>query len=219
MSLTEADLELTQLAMAAQPTNRSMLEEFGFGETYEQQNFQADPGDAALFVRFFLYPWLNKQESTQQGRPIYYDREFIEIIQPGNKESIINRPASDIDKRRFSKQYGAFKSQTSQTAAVGTPLEHWAAMSRAQVEELKYFGCHTVEQLAVMSDGITGKFMGLQSFKLQAQAYLEKLGTSAEGSKLAHQLEEQANELETLKNQMKDLSDQLAAERAAAKRK
>lgn len=219
MSLAEADLDLTNMAMGGAPqrTAPDILQQLGFGNTYEQP-VVLDPGDAALYVRFFLYPRLNEQESVAEGRPIYYDAEFIEIIQPGNKESVISRPASVRDKGRFARQYQAFKTSNPSEGNVGTPLEHWAALTRSEVEELKYFNCHTVDQLAVMADGVTAKFMGLARLKVRAKAYLESTGKSAEGEKLASRLENTENELGTLRTQIKDLSEQLAAERAAKKK-
>src|SRR6266481_6333615 len=56
------------------------------------------------------------------GRPIFDEVEHIRIIAPGGKDNINDRPVTLADKRRFPRQYAAFKAGQSQIAASGTPL-------------------------------------------------------------------------------------------------
>ena len=68
---------------------------------------------------------------------------------PGDKCSIVDRPASAEDKARFPKHYAAFQGNN-EDLVQGTPLETWPQLTRSQVEEMRYFHVRTVEQLAGM---------------------------------------------------------------------
>ena len=88
--LTEADSSLTTMAM----------------------NSGRFHGDQYLLVRFFLHPWHNKQRSEEEGRPIYEEKTYIEIMQPGNKDSIVKRPATNMDKQRFAEHFRKFEARS-----------------------------------------------------------------------------------------------------------
>ena len=170
----EADMSLTNMALGSQ-------------DNVSPMNQAMQPGDELLFVRFYIHPRQNANKTLEAGRPIFDDTEYVEIMQPGNKENIIQRPAQPNDKERFSRQYSAFKNNEEQQVS-GTPIEQWNVLSKAQVEELRYFNVRTVEQLAEISDGSSQQFAGIQSLKIQAQAYLEASEKDKTG-KIAKQVE------------------------------
>ena len=180
---------------------------FDFTEqAFNQDRFR---GDENLFVRFFVHPKLSSTKSAEEGRPIFDDREYIQIMQPGNKESIVMRPARDMDRQRFPKQYAAFKNNEGDYVS-GTRLEEWPAISRSQAEELKYFNIRTVEQLVNMSDAQAQKLMGINALKTRAKAFLEVCGKSAEAESLAAALEERDLRLQQLESQLEALQEALA---------
>lgn len=157
--------------------------------------------DDALFVRFFMRPKLDQEKSTEAGRPIYVDFPHIQIMQPGNKESIIERPANDMDKQRFARHWRAFQDRVNDDDLVeGTRLEEWPGISRSQVEELKFFNVHTLEQLVAMSDSNAQGFMGINALKQRAQAYLDAASDNAAAEQLAE-----------AKRQNEELQERLAA--------
>lgn len=156
-----------------------------------------DAGDERLYVRFYLDTMRDDVKSAEEGRPIYREREFIMIQAPGDLLKCIKRPIREGDKRRFPRQWAAFKVDGDQQANVGTPLAQWPMVSRSQVEELAYFKVHTVEQLAGIADNLTQKFMGIQQLKQAAKDWLgraenskEIVGLRNENTRMAQQITE-----------------------------
>ena len=166
----------------------------------------AGEGDENLHVRFFMHPHQDKAESLAQGRPIFQDKEYVEIMIPGDRTNIVNRPVRPHDKARFPKHYQAFKTGV-EDIMVGTPLEMWPVMSRAMVEELRFFKILTVEQLASVPDSVAQRFMGINIFKQRAQDYVAAAAGNASTDQLRAELDASRNETETLKAALADLSE------------
>lgn len=151
--LPEADYGLTSMAMDAAQSRYN--------------------GDEFLLVKFFKHPRLNPQKSNEAGRPIHEETDYIQIMQPGNKDSIIIRPAMDMDKTRFAEHFRKYEAREDQTDLEGTLLADWAGITRSQVEELKFLNIRTVEQLANVSDSNAQNVMGIQFLKQKAVNYME----------------------------------------------
>jgi hypothetical protein len=151
-------------------------------------------GDDSLLVRFFIDAVEDSAASKLAGRLIYRDAEWIDMRAPGPRGEGVIRPVRKGDAERFPKHYAAFKARVSKDAEeiVGTPLSTWAwqGMTRARVEELKFFNCRTVEQLANMPDNIGQPIMHFQQMKQAAKQYLETVKLSAPLARLQVQLEQ-----------------------------
>lgn len=93
----------------------------------------------------------NKAKSREAGRPIFEDREYVEIIIPGSKNERPVRPVREQDKERWPDEYRRFK-EGQEEAQDGTPLEQWPRMTRSRVYELKAVGVFSVEDLAALTD-------------------------------------------------------------------
>ena len=132
-----------------------------------------NPGDETLLVKFYYETVPDNQRTQEEGRPIFKEVEYIDIRQPGNRDWGVVAPANQGYIDRFPLHYQKFKARQEQGFEEGTPLSQWPAITRATVEELKFFNCHTVEQLSMMSDAHTGKFPGVIMLKQKAKAYLE----------------------------------------------
>jgi hypothetical protein len=158
--LQEADSGLTDLAMQG-----------------AQGRYAADNN---LVVKFYMHPRMNRLRSEEEGRPIFEEMPYIQILTPGNKDSIIQRPASEMDKRRFAEHYRKFEARITEEAVEGTLLEEWPGVTRSQVEELRYFNIRTVEQLVNISDGNAQNIMGFQMLKAKAEKFLEMSAKEAE---------------------------------------
>ena len=174
MALAEADMSMTRIAEEGQD-NRFF-------------------GDEKLLVKFHIQPKQNQLKSDEEGRPIFEDCTYITIRVPGNKQSIIIRPIRAKDKVRFPKHWAAFDEHGTEELISGTPLDAWPALSRSQIEELKFFNIRTVEQLAGMNDSDSQGFMGMNSLKVKAGTYLEAAQGGAPLEKLQAQMEELQNE-------------------------
>lgn len=162
-------------------------------------------GDETLLVRFFYHPRKDKTKSREAGRDIFVDAEYIEIMQPGNKDSVVRRPVSDIERQRFPQHYAKFKARAAdRDQIVGTRLSEWPGVSASQVRELEYINVHTVEQLAAMADSNAQGIMGVNLLKEKAKAYLD-----------ASETQKSAEELRTLRDENQKLTERLDKMQAA----
>lgn len=167
-----------------------------------------DAGDESLFVVFYAGTMKNSARSEEEGRPIVDDVECIRIIVPGDKNSVIDRPASPQDKARFAKQYALFRSGKSEDDQVsGTRLTDWPHLSRGQCEELAYFGIKTVEQLAAVRDDIVGRVPGLTTLKQTAGIWLANAKGGAEAARVQKQIADQQAQIDQLKKIIREQDD------------
>jgi hypothetical protein len=166
--------------------------------------------DDRLIVRFFLHPVQDEAASAEQGRPIYTEKEYIEIRVPGAIDDIITRPVWEQDYQRFPRQYAQFKNQEKQSIT-GTPLASWPAISAPQVKELEHFNIVTVEQLANLPDTVSNRVMGFYGLKQRAKDFLEASKDSAHLTVLRKELEEKDGKIAMLENLTKDLAKRLEA--------
>lgn len=166
--------------------------------------------DSKLHVQFYVRPMMQGAASKAANRPIFKDVEHIRILVPGDKLSIVDRVASHIDKSRFSEHYARFQAGKSEQI-IGTRLEAVPWMTRSKVEEYRYFGVLTVEQLAEANDNLGSKFQGFFSDKERAKKFLEAAsGTNARVTELEQQLTE-------LKAMLQQQSKPAVAKQAPAK--
>lgn len=165
-------------------------------------------GDERLYVVFTLHPVQDPERTAAEGRPIFMDAEYVQIQAPGDRD-VIHRPATDRDRQRFPKQYAAFKAGTAE-AVIGTPLSAVPWLTRAQVEELGYFGVKSVEQLAGMADAHAQRFTGIQALKARAKDFLAAAAGEAPALKLRAELAERDNEIASLKRQLQEQAEAIA---------
>ena len=158
--------------------------------------------DDRVYAQFFLHPKRDEAKSLEEGRDIYVEVPYVKIMVPGDKDNIVVRPVRSQDKERFPRQWAAFQNNEEEPLN-GTPLTEWAFINRGQVEELKYFGIRTVEDLANAPDSQTQKFMGINALKQKAKMFLED-------AKLQAPLDKLTEENALLKAQMEDMQRQIA---------
>ena len=184
----EADFGMTQQAMREHDRHR---------------------GDENLYVQFFMHPMQDKEKTLEEGRPIFVDTEYINIMVPGDKGNIIMRSARPDDQTRFAKQYAAFKNDEAEILE-GTPLEKWGLISAAQCEELKYFGIRTVENLANVTDTNAQKFMGINLLRQKAREYIEAAKSDAPIAQLQDELGQRDATIAEQAELLSDLQTRLA---------
>lgn len=137
--------------------------------------------------RFYMEAVQNKFKSEQEGRPIFDEREMVEIRIPGDKLSVYVGYVTDAERERWSDIYAAFKRGEAR-AASGTPLEHWTnpSMTRARVAELKGANILSVEELANVPDNTLPRLgMGSRELREQARAYLDSAKGGAGNAAMA----------------------------------
>lgn len=184
MSLQEADFSTTQRAM------------------------EGRSADDRLMIKFELFPHPNETKSLEAGHPVYDDREYITIIVPGDKTSIVHRPVWAQDRNRFSRQYAQFKQGQEQTV-IGLPLKLWGGMTLGQAKEFEYFNVKTVEQLAEMSDGNGISIHGFQGLKQRAKDYILQTKEQQPMLEMRAAIEERDAKLAALTQQFGELSGQI----------
>jgi len=172
--------------------------------------------DKKLYVQFYVRAHLDQGKTAEAGRPIYYDREYVRIIAPGDKTNIVDRPVRDLDRTRFPQHYARFKQgMTEQT--VGTPLTVVGWLTPAQIEELAYFKIKTVEQLAYVADSVASKMAGLQGLKQKASAFLEAAKGQAPLTKMQAELESRDAQIAALMARLETLEANSEAKAAKGK--
>ena len=154
----------------------------------------------AITPYFKTIPIQNEALTKEHGRPIFEDKEFVEIRIAGDRYFAPCFPAHQFWTRmegtsytyaeRWSDEYKRFREGQVQTAS-GTPLSEAPFLTEAKRAELRALKIYSVEALA----GLEGKNlatlgMGGQSLKQQAKAYLENATGSAAILRLAQQNEE-----------------------------
>jgi len=161
-------------------------------------------GDKSVYAKFYTMPIKNESASAKEGRPIFEDREYIEIRASGNQNNIINRPADQLDRERFSRHYDLFK-KGQEDQVVGTPLSEVTWLTRSQIEELAYVRIRTLEQLANVNDETCQRMVGLRDLKNKAVAFLENAEKAAPFTAMAEENEKLKQQVEALSVQMKEL--------------
>jgi len=165
-------------------------------------------GAEKLHVMFSLYPVKDELATEKEGRPVYVDAEFIQIIVPGDKNNVVKRPVREKDKRIFRKQYEAFKAGT-QDVTNGTPLKEWPGITRSEVEMLAYFKVQTVEALADLSDGAIQEIGPIRHLTERAKRYVADAKAAAPTEQMAAALKAKDLEMENLRRQMKELTERV----------
>jgi hypothetical protein len=173
-------------------------------------------GDAKLFVQFFRKPVLQPGLSQQEGRAIYKETDYIRIMVPGDKLSVIERPVDAIDARRFADKYEKWKAGAG-NAVEGTPLSSLPKMTPSKVEEYKFFGLHTVEQLADANDNLGQKFFGFQEDKRAAKAFIELAKGNAPIEKMNEELKARDSKIEELQAQIEAITRMMGAKSGKSK--
>lgn len=174
---------------------------------------QKDKNDSLITPVFKTEAVQDMEASKKAGRPIFVDKELVEVHIAGDRDYRPVFGALDFWKHidgiavtyaeRWSEQYQLFKEGKSQITA-GTPVDELPFLNAAKRAELKALRIYTAETLAAL-DGKNLKTLGLggRELKDQAQAYLDRATGSAKVVELAQ-------ENAAIKAQMEELRAQLA---------
>lgn len=168
-------------------------------------------GDASMVVMFYMRGVSNPAKSAEVGRPYLDDKIFVRIHPPGERLNIVDREATDLEKRRYPIQWQQFQQNMPQVSD-GTPVDMLFAASPATAGALKASGVHTVEQLAKLSaHAIETIGMGCQQWVNEAIRYLEVANKGVKASQLKQALDEKDREIHSLKNKLELVQSQLTA--------
>jgi hypothetical protein len=167
-------------------------------------------GDQTMVVFFYLKPVPNPALSSEAGRPVFEDKVFVRIHPPGERLNIIERQATDADRKRFPLQWAQYKENAPQVST-GTPIDMLFPANPAISAALKASGVHTVEQCANLSaHAIETIGMGAQAWVNDATRYMEVANKGVKASQLKAIVEKKDLEINSLKNKMELLENELA---------
>jgi len=93
--------------------------------------------------------------------------EMLRIWKPGEKSWEYNTYPTLDHKKRFPVEYAAFLKGDSRV--IGTPIDSWSYLQIKQLDDLKYLGIESVEQIAAMTEEQVN-YLGPEGGELRAQA-------------------------------------------------
>lgn len=173
--------------------------------------------DHKLFVSFYTKPVMNPLKSTEAGRQVFDELDYIRIMTPGSQLSIIDTPVTDNNYLlRFGERYKKWKSGQEELLS-GTPLDAfpWLIGKVGLLAELRALNIHTVEQLSTLPDSAMHNMMGGIELRKRAADWLDQTtGTDAKVAKMSKDNDDLKAQLAAMQDQMKQL---MAAKAPAAK--
>lgn len=176
--------------------------------------------DQNLHVEFLSKTIYLEAKSEAEGHPCYEERDFINIMVPGARSTIIE-PVKMVSDQfgpshpdRFPRQWAQYKAKKEQIGE-GLPLVEWPLLTGAQALALRGIKVYTVEQLADTADNnlhILDMAIGLgaRMFRDKAKAYLERSSDASSISKLFAKVEQLEADNAALKEQLQIISTQPA---------
>jgi len=182
------------------------MSEFGAAPTYvpPQGGMVAYGADDRLWVRFFTQSVQNSWKSQETGRPVFEPKDFIELIQPGERDKLV-REVRDEDKYRFPRKWEAYQAGLAQ-APDGTPLSILYPSEPHIVDMMRLLVIHTIEQLAGLTEqGIQRLGMGGREHVARAKRYLEAAEKFSGVNAMQSALDAARDEIATLKAQVEQL--------------
>jgi len=158
--------------------------------------------DEMLWVRFESRKFEVKFKSEKEGHPVYEMRDFVIIQAPGDKNEVRISLVTEEHKKRWPQKWAHYVNTKENLTPQGWLIESWPVVNAAQVEELKYRKCFTVEQLAEMPFSLI-QTMGMGYIELQTKAKHAVLAAkdSAVVQSQAAELKKRDDEIALLKAQ------------------
>lgn len=187
---------MTDFTPFANPTSIKMDEVRGFGVVQYGD-------DSKNVVNFYMKAILDNEASLEANTPIYKNVVYVTIHPPGERLNIVDRPAQDIDKRRWPMQWQQYTLNKTQMPE-GTPVDILFPNHPAIAATLKSLGVYTVQQLANLSgNAIDTLGMGGQDYVTKAQNFLKEAGNTKEYARLKREIEARDDKIDDLSKQMK----------------
>jgi uncharacterized coiled-coil protein SlyX len=170
----------------------------------ETGNFEEDRSERAR-PRFWIEEVYNKKTGELDKV------EMIEILVPGETKNIWAGKVTEDHRRRFKAHYQAFKNNEEMPAS-GIPLNKLPGIGHQLVQQLKFLGFTSVEDLARATDHAVTEFMGGFTWRKKAQNFLDEQAKTVQAVSEKDQIiATQAKMLEELRQQMAKLSEQMQA--------
>lgn len=161
-------------------------------------------------VRFEETAVVNKAKSDAAGHPVHDMVVMAFIRVPGSRDEFSTR-VDDKFLAEYGHLYEKWK-KTREQPVDGLALELWPPIPKSLVEDWRYFGVRTVQQLASLNDTTIQKLgMGAREWQKKAESWLKEAQDHAESQRLVGENERQAMEIARLKDQVAELATKLEA--------
>lgn len=168
--------------------------------------FKAGEGDHAK-ARFYKEAVQDIVESEKQGMAIYGEVDFVEIRHPGDRSYSWVGAVEEEHKQRWPAQYKAFVESAGEKI-VGTPINQYPPLTKADMLNLQSLHITTVEDLATVPDATIDKLgHGGRKLRDEAMSWLQaaekgKAGiqAAAENARLKEQLAAMQAQIDALSN-------------------
>lgn len=193
-------------------------------DQHTDPQYKTDDGSA---LRIWKDAAQNNFLTQREGRPIFDEVTYIEVISPGSGNSTpifeairVLAPEAKADKPKYGMKYDEYKkyildfeaSENHDASLTGTPLSQWAEMTRTMVASLKVGKIFTVDALAALPDSkLTVVGPDGRTWREKAKAYIENAKSNAYATEIAAQLERQKADNAMLQDQIKALAAQVEA--------
>lgn len=214
-------MDLSPLNKAIPSWGAPTLEGFDLDSIQEGQRIK---GSNRQYVRFYNKTYSetyaskvkinektgNCQVLETKTRPV--TKEFVQIITPGDKNEY-DGVAYDYHKREHWKAYKAFRD--GRTAPLGLSVDETDFISPNIATELRYYGCHTVEQLADCSDELCNQVPSGWELREFARAKVKanaENGTSQEVAVLRSELDTSRNVIAGMQKQLAEMQAKISGE-------
>lgn len=180
------------------------------GPAYHQK-----PQHDTVIPVFYMKAVKNNFESEKQGRDVWDEVPYVEMMIPGDKLTTVHERVKEEHKARWPTSWAAFQANQ-EAPQEGTPLAEWPPVNRSMVEMLASVKVRTVEQLACLSDAQLSASipMGGRVLREKAQAWLKQADDMAPLAEMQQKHEAALAEIESLKRQVSELAALKTKEKA-----
>jgi hypothetical protein len=184
------------------------------------EGFNPIPGkvEAGVIPRFHVERQrITDEFDPETGLPRYRTIELVDLLVPGDKNSIPTKRVTPEIKQRFAREYAAWKAAGHSNEAQigeGLPLQHWPQIPRELAAGLGHANVFTVEQLARLSDSqcqIRGT-LGLRKYRDMAAAYIDASKAAAPIAELEKKNEALEKQVSLMQKQMEQMQENFQKE-------
>lgn len=163
----------------------------------------------------------------EEGKPVVKTKEYVTLHIAGDRKSSMTHQIKPAYRDQFLRERGledAYRrwkeaATTTEYVGEGMPLTQWAAVTREQVEILRYNRFHTVEQLADAHDGaIQNLGMGFTELREVAKRWVQQAKTTGTETMMRREIDMMATENAELQKRMKQMAADMEAMRRATQK-
>lgn len=164
---------------------------------------------SAVYPRFYMRQKQNEKATRDEGRPIFFEKEYVEIFIAGDKRTVIDTPVNDEHKKRWPEEYRRFK-ESGKATIEGTTLKEWGAIPATRALELNAMNVMTVEQLSDLADTMIQNIgMDGRALVAKAKAFIEARKDAAAIEKYAAENTKLRDDIDFLKLQLEELQNEV----------